>query len=467
MGQSSHWWIFVMTALWSRGYENLFRRFLYPLYEQHLRRRDTLRQMDEIDSHDGWSAEVLRQYQLQRLRLLLVHARDQVPWYREQFRQCGLVPEDVTDPAQLSVLPVLTKSVVKDHYQDLIALNWRGRTFSKRTGGSTGEPFRFEMTRNDYQRRMAVMWRGYGRAGARMGRRTLYLWGADILPGNSLGAVKNRLYHALFQRRMLNSFEMNRDNLAEYENAIRRYRPEVIVAYVTPLYELARHLLAAGRTLPGAEAILTGAEPLRDAQREVIEKAFRAPVHNTYGCREVMLIASEAPGVQGMLVNADQLLVESVDQHGRAVAGEPGRLLLTDLHAEGMPLIRYANGDVVTVASTSTPGFPWPCLRSVEGRQLDLIRTPDGRMLPGEFFPHLLKDIQGVERFQVVQQRLDALSVRIVAGADYDHTAELLLTAMLRRHLGERMHISIEYVAEIPLTAAGKLRVTLSMLGEQ
>ncbi|MFN3712168.1 MAG: phenylacetate--CoA ligase family protein [Alcanivoracaceae bacterium] len=455
-----------MTSLWSRGYENLFRRFLYPLYEQHLRRRDTLRQMGEIDSHDDWSGEVLRQYQLQRLRSLLAHARDQVPWYQDQFRQCGLIPEDVTDVAQLSVLPVLTKAVVRDHYQDLIALNWRGRTFSKRTGGSTGEPFRFEMTRDDYQRRMAVMWRGYGRAGARMGRRTLYLWGADILPGNSLGAVKNRLYHALFQRRMLNSFEMNRDNLVQYEQAIRRYRPEVIVAYVTPLYELARHLVAAGRTLPGAEAILTGAEPLRDVQRELIAKAFSAPVYNTYGCREVMLIGSEAPGVDGMLVNADQLLVESVDQQGRAVTEAPGRLLLTDLHAEGMPLIRYANGDVVTVASTPAPGFAWPRLRTVEGRQLDLIRTPDGRMLPGEFFPHLLKDIPGVERFQVVQPRLDALSIRIVAGPSFDHATELLLTGVLRRHLGEQMRISIECVSDIPLTAAGKLRVTLSMLGE-
>jgi phenylacetate-CoA ligase len=453
-----------MTPFWSRGYEQLFRRLLYPLYEQHLRGRDTLKQMAEVAARDQWSDEMLRQYQLQRLRALLIHARDQVPWYREQFRLCGLVPEDVTDVSQITVLPVLTKSLVRDHYQDLIAGNWRGRTFSKRTGGSTGEPFRFEMTREDYQRRMAVMWRGYGRAGARMGRRTLYLWGADILPGQSLAALKNRLYHGLFQRRMLNSFEMNRSNLVEYEQRVRRYQPEVVVGYVTPLYELARHLLSSGRTLAGVEAVLTGAEPLRQHQRETISAAFAAPVYNTYGCREVMLIASEAPGMEGMLVNADQLLVESVDAGGQWLAGSPGRLLLTDLHAEGMPLIRYANGDVVTLGRTPAPGFPWPVLRAVEGRQLDLIRTPDGRMLPGEFFPHLMKDIPGVERFQVVQQRLDRLLIRIVPGASFDADAEHLLQSVLRRHLGGSMQIHIERVGDIPLTAAGKLRVTLSML---
>jgi phenylacetate-CoA ligase len=456
----------IMTSANGRGYEWLFRRFLYPLYEQKLRGRDTLRRMAEVDSRDQWTAEQLQQYQLAALKKLLRHAADQVPWYQDQFRRTGLIAEDIRSVDDISVLPVLTKAIVREHYADLIARNWQGKTFSKRTGGSTGEPFCFEMTREDYQRRIAVMWRGYGRAGARMGRRTLYLWGADILPGNNFAAWKNRLYHRLFQRRMLNSFEMNQANLGEYADAVRRFRPQVIVGYVTPLVELARYALASNQRLSGPAAILTGAEPLHGYQRDLISQAFAAPVYNTYGCREVMLIASEAPGVDGMLINADQLLVESVDAQMQPVRDQPGRLLLTDLHAQGMPLIRYSNGDVVTLTDAPQAGMPWPRLLAVEGRQLDLIRTIDGRMLPGEFFPHLMKDIPGVERFQVVQSTLQQLRIRIVTGAGYDAAAGKLLIDALQRHLGASMQIDLQQVNDIPLTASGKLRVTISELGE-
>lgn len=446
------------------GYEWLFRNLLYPLYEQHLRGRNTLRQMAEFNARDQWTAEQLQQWQLAALKRLLRHAADEVPYYQQQMRSTGLVPEDMTSISDIAILPVLTKSLVREHYQDLIANNLRSRTFSKKTGGSTGEPFCFEITREDYERRMAVMWRGYGRAGARMGRRTLYLWGADILPGNSLAGLKNQLYHRFFQRRMLNSFAMNEGNLPDYVANIRRYRPEIIVGYVTPLYELARYIVERGESLSAPAAILTGAEPLRSHQRIMIEQAFSAPVFNTYGCREVMLIASEAPGVDGMLVNSDQLLLESIDDQGNAVCDQPGQLLLTDLHAFGMPLIRYANGDVVSLSDTPAAGLPWPRLTSVEGRQLDLIRTTDGRLLPGEFFPHLLKDIPGVERFQVVQQTLQKLVLRIVAGKEFNDTARRLLMNALHSHLGANLQVDLQMVSEIPLTASGKLRVTISEL---
>lgn len=453
-----------MMHRFAGSYEWLFRNLLYPLYEQQLRGRNTLRQMSEFNARDQWTAEQLQQWQLAALKRLLRHAADQVPWYRQQIRSSGLVPEDMTSVADIAVLPVLTKSLVRDHYQDLIAENFRGKTFSKKTGGSTGEPFRFEITHEDYQRRMAVMWRGYSRAGARMGRRTLYLWGADILPGNSVAALKNRLYHHFFQRRMLNSFAMNERNLSDYVASIRRYRPEIIVGYVTPLYELARHMIESGESLPAPAAILTGAEPLRSHQRLTIGQAFSAPVFNTYGCREVMLIASEAPGVDGMLVNADQLLLETVDNRGMQVREQPGQLLLTDLHACGMPLIRYANGDVASLSDTRAKDMPWPTLTSVEGRQLDLIRTTDGRLLPGEFFPHLLKDIPGVEHFQVVQKTLQKLVLRVVAGEQFDAAARRLLLTALHSHLGVSLEVDLQLVDEIPLTASGKLRVTISEL---
>lgn len=454
-----------MMPLYSRPYEWMFRHVLYPLYEEHLRGRKTLQWVREMVARDQWSVKQLEVYRLECLKQLLCHARDQVPWYREQMAKTGLVPEDMTRLSQLSVLPVLTKDIVREHYDDLIAHNCRNETFSKVTGGSTGSPFRFEITRADYERRMAVMWRGYGRAGARMGRRTLYLWGADILPRQSVAAWKDHIYHCFFQRRMLNSFELTRDNLSEYLKAIRKYRPEVIVAYVSPLYQLACYMLDHGRALPDPPtSVLTGAEPLHEFQRQIIEKAFCCPVYNTYGCREFMLVASEAPGVEGMLINADQVFLETLDSEKKPALGQSGDLLITDLHARGMPLIRYSNGDMATLAPTGyrPHGYPWPVLTSVDGRRLDVIRTVSGGLLPGEFFPHLMKDIPGISQFQVIQKRLDQVIIRVVPSVEFSEGARTRLDEVVRKYLGDGMALVIECVDDIPLSPSGKRRVTIS-----
>ena len=83
-----------------------------------------------------------------------------------------------------------------------------------------------------------------------------------------------------------------------------------------------------------------------------------------------------------------------------------GKMVITDLFNYGMPFIRYATGDRAVAGFTSCEcGRGLPLMRKIVGRQLDVIRTPDGRIIPGEFFPHLMKDFQTVCRFQVVQDR--------------------------------------------------------------
>ena len=82
--------------------------------------------------------------------------------------------------ADYARLPMLTKADIRANFLELHAPSWAGRMLYKSTGGSTGEPLHFGYTRESYERRMAVMWRGYAWAGARMGRRTLYLWGGAV-----------------------------------------------------------------------------------------------------------------------------------------------------------------------------------------------------------------------------------------------------------------------------------------------
>ncbi|HEY9132085.1 MAG TPA: phenylacetate--CoA ligase family protein, partial [Dyella sp.] len=161
-------------------YETAFRKLLFPAYEGGLRRRRTLAYLDDYDRDQWLAPEQIRTLQWVRLKRLLDHCYREVPYYRRRWQELGIVPEDIRSLDDYSRLPVLTKADIREHFDELKAVSWRDGLLYKATGGSTGEPLRFGYTRESNDRRVAVMWRGYAWAGARMGRRTLYLWGGAV-----------------------------------------------------------------------------------------------------------------------------------------------------------------------------------------------------------------------------------------------------------------------------------------------
>lgn len=443
-----------MTGL----YEPLFRRVLFPAYESGLRRRKTLSYLREYERSQWRTPEETEALQWQKLKGLVRHCWEQVPYYRELWPSLGIgAPEDIASPADYARLPVLTKPEIRANFDKFIAHAYRDGLLYKTTGGSTGEPLRFGYTRESYERRLSIMWRGYGWAGARLGQRTLYLWGTPV------GAQKrkDRMYHAAFNRYMLNAFEMTEERMAEYADAVDRFRPETIVSYVAPIVKLAEWLIANGRRIHRPQRILGAAESLHESQRKTIEQAFGCPAYNTYGCREFMLIAAECEHRGGLHVNADHLKVELGDS---ADAG-PRDVIVSDLHNYGMPLLRYANGDLATAgARTCACGRGLPLLASVDGRKLDALRTPDGRFVPGEYIVYAFLYATGIKRYQVVQKRLDAFEIRIVRDRDFGPSTVDLVRRELFKVVGDSVALDFQFVDEIPLTQTGKLRVTISEL---
>lgn len=445
------------------AYEAVFRHVLYPAYEGGLRGRRTLAYLKEYERDQWLDPEQVAALQWQRLKRLLEHCEREVPYYQQRWRQLGITAADIRSLDDYARLPVLTKGDIRDHFDDLKSTSMRDNLLYKATGGSTGEPLRFGYTRESNDRRVAVMWRGYGWAGSRMGRRTLFLWGGAVGDPGWWHQVKDRLYNAAFARHTLNSFHMTEANMVGFADAIDRYRPRVIVAYVGPLVRLAQWLLDNGRKVHAPESIIGAAEALHEFQRDIVQRAFGCPAYNTYGCREFMLIASECEQRHGLHVNADHLVVELRDADGGR--GRNGELLITDLFNYGMPMLRYVNGDMAVASDRRCAcGRGLPLLERVEGRVLDAIRTPAGHVLPGEFFPHMLKDVVGVMRFQVVQTRLDRLELAIVRGEGFDEGSLQYIRREVAKVLGDSVELVCHFVDDISLTPSGKLRVTISRL---
>jgi phenylacetate-CoA ligase len=177
-----------------------------------------------------------------------------------------------------------------------------------------------------------------------------------------------------------------------------------------------------------------------------------------------MLIGAECEHHDGYHTSADHLVVELTDDAGVPVASGSGHVTITDLHNEGMPFVRYLNGDLGRTSDHTGAcacGRALPLLGAVEGRSLDVLTSPDGRIIPGEFFPHLMKDQPAIEAFQVRQTSEDRLKVLLVGEGGHSEAIQQRLRTRIEKQTGPQLRVDFEWVDEIPLTPSGKRRVTV------
>lgn len=442
-------------------YGPLYRHVLLPLFDRVWKGRHTLTYWKQFQESQWWPAETHRSNQLAAVRSLFEHAWTTCPYYHREWQSRGLSPESLTSLEDLARFPLLTREAIREHRADLRTLA-PCPMLAKATGGSSGVPLQFDVSHDSHERRTAMMYRGYEWAGGPPGTKQLFVWGGALSTVSTMKRWK-MAFHAAFERhRVINCFEFTPDQMDRHVATWNTYGADVVVAYVNPLYEFARYCEAAGRTLVAPRSIIVGAEKLHGFQRETIERVCGAPVFETYGSREFMLIGAECPEHNGLHLSQENLIVEIVDDDGRPTAdGEEGNVVITDLFNLAMPFIRYVNGDrAIAGFTTCKCGRGLPLLRGVTGRQLDMLELPDGRRIPGEYFPHLIKEFPAVQRFQVAQLGGDEIRLRLVAPSLTSADETRLLKAVVEV-TGESALVALDLVKEIPLTKQGKLRVVV------
>ena len=442
----------------------LHRYCLLPAFESVVKRRPTLRYWTQLEQSQWESTDRLQALQLDKLRRLLEHAVTHCPYYCSQWLTHGLQPAMLSDLSDFRSWPLIDRDTIRANRQSMRSTCHGTRLIHKATGGSSGVPLQFDLDTGSYDRRMAMWHRGYGWAGAGPGTKQLYLWGVPLNKLTRKQAWKDSLYNWLYRRSVVSSFGFRDELAGTIARQLARCKPDAIVAYTSPLYFLARALKEQGIAPYSPRSIVVGAEKLHRFQRELIEEVFGCPLFETYGSREFMLIGAECELHAGLHLSMEHLLVEITDDEGNPVPdGAEGNVVITDLHNYGMPFIRYVTGDRAIAGFTKCScGRGLPMLRQVVGRQLDVLSTPDGRRLPGEYFPHLLKDYPGVRRFQVIQEAPDLVRLLLVVGDGWSTSGGAELLQVIRGALGPAVQLHTDFVDEIPLTLSGKLQVVVN-----
>ena len=442
-----------------RSVDWLHGHVLIPGFEAVVKRRRTFAHWNDLEQSQWLPPDQILALQLERLRRLLTHAATTCPYYRDLWASLGLDPAAVTDLDEFTRWPITGKSTRRLHREGIRSQAPGLRMLTKGTSGSTGEPFAIDYDEGSLQRRMAAAFRGYAWAGAPPGVKQFYFWGEPVFARPRLARQKDRFHHRLYRRHLHNSLCFQDAAVEAVLHDYERARAAVIVAFTRPLYEWARVMQAMGLRPTPPRAIVVGAEKLHDFQRALIEQVFSAPVFETYGSREVMLIAAECERHRGLHVTSEHLVVEIVDDSGtRVPPGVEGRVIVTDLFNDGAPFVRYDIGDRAVASDRQCEcGRGLLLLERIVGREVEIVVTPDGRRIPGEVFPFLFKDQYEIARYQAVQDAADRLVVRVMLRQEWPTAAKQATIEGLQKLLGSRMTLVLEIVDAIEEGPGGKL----------
>lgn len=425
--------------------------------------------VQQAHAREFWPLKSWNGYVLTELERILEKALSTVPYYRSlsisQHRYFDpTFPRDLRQ--LLAEFPVLKKPQARALGTQLVSdRSDFSALISEHTSGSTGTPLTFWNTRESVRSWYALFearwrrWYGLSRTdpwaiiGGRMvtplsrSKPPFWVWNKGL----------NQLY--------LSAYHITLDNAEAYMSAMRSHRVQYLLAYPSALVGLSRFILEAQIPVPNLKLIIGNAEPFTPAQREFVERAFRAPTKNTYGMSEMVCAASECEhGRMHLWPEAGVYEVLKDDSDSPVAPGEPGRLVCTGLLNDAMPLIRYETGDRVAIEPESAVcpcGRTMPILKSVEGRIDDMVRTPEGRLV-GRLDPVFKRTLPIVEA-QIVQDSLNHLVVNIVPAPGFDRSTEAYLREALRDRVGP-MGIDFVRMERIPRGPNGKFRGVISMV---
>ena len=433
----------------------------------------------QLEKTEQLSPDELKELQSKKLRALVKHSYENVPYYHWLFDQANLNPDDIKTVDDITKIPIVNKQVMIESFP----LNTTVKNYSElkycesSSSGTTGEQFLFLRDRYTRIWTKALLFRCWKWIGYTLGDPYSYLWVARSETEYDEEFVKSRkyLYNELFlmHRNMdgpnltrwadfLMSYEIDNAILDSWVEQLKKHNPRIIYGFTSVIYLLAKFLEYRGITDIKPQAVLTAGITLFESQREYIKSQFECDLFDAYG-GDGMVVSHECQEHAGYHIMSEGVICEFIKDGEPASPGERGAIVLTNLNNYMMPFIRYSIEDVGIPSDDVCPcGRGLPLMERIEGRIADIIRAPNGNHV----FPHYFLKIFGnetswMEEWQILQETESRLRIKVVKNNEYPPGRLESLSQVIRGDLGE-LDIEFEFVESIPPSTSGKKRFTIS-----
>ena len=146
-------------------YNKIIKNVIYPFFDIYFG-TNTRQIYNQLLRSQWFSKDKIEEIQTRRMHMLIEHAYKNVPYYHKLFINLGLKPSDIKKMDDLKKIPILTKEIIRNNFEDLKAINYKPKEIVEwSTGGSTGQPLRFVRNSWSVGYHRAAVYRGYSWAG--------------------------------------------------------------------------------------------------------------------------------------------------------------------------------------------------------------------------------------------------------------------------------------------------------------
>ncbi len=428
-----------------------------------------------------WLSETqLQELQNQKLRRLIRHCYDNVPYYRRVFDERNLKPEDIQTTVDLVKLPILTRQIVKDHHDELISRDIENRRYIRgSTGGSTGTPMQYLEDYNTWNKFRGLRTRGWTWAGFSLGEKMFSLAGNSLVKKNTSGLKllqQNLFDRVLMRNAKYDCTDITPTALDRYYRALMRCKPAAIRGYGSSLYFLARYIEQNKLPVCKVKVVFTTGEKLQPEYRNKLQKVFQAPVFDAYGASDGGVNAYECYMHEGLHIGEENCVLEIVDSNGNPLPAETvGHVITTDLNNYAFPFIRYRVGDMAYIKKDlCSCGRKHRLLGEVLGREGRAIFNKEGRPFSSIIINHMMfPDLDNhteknrqlyerIERYQIHQDKEGNISVSIIpVNPQEPLTTFDYIKKNFENHF-PGIQVTIKYVKEIAALPSGKENFCIS-----
>jgi phenylacetate-coenzyme A ligase PaaK-like adenylate-forming protein len=378
------------------------------------------------------------------------------------MRRLGLGPGDFETAADLAKLPLLEREQLQ---ADPEYLTSRAEPLARygelRTSGSTGQPIViFRHVRGPLQRSL-----GFERMEPMLARLLGTRWrrrDAVIVPPRNWwekddGAAQVQWLglHLRARVRNLSLF----DPPGELARELDAFRPHLVKSYGSLIEALYTHMLAQGRSFHRPKAVSYTGDAVSEPVLRILRDELGVAVLGVYQAVEAGVIGWQCERQAGHHMNVDLCPIRIVDAEGRELpAGEAGEVVVSNLVNRGTVVLNYRLGDLAArLPERCECGRSLPMLSDVQGRRTDWLESRSGVPIHPQTLRSILRSVDGLRRFQLVQERPG--EVRVIAVVAPDAAREAIRARIVDdvRRLDLALLVEVEFAESLPRTEGGKV----------
>tara|TARA_B100001059_G_scaffold43638_1_gene35952 strand:- start:8058 stop:9362 length:1305 start_codon:yes stop_codon:yes gene_type:complete len=426
-------------------YSKILKSLIMPLADKVMQTK-IMHFYNEIKKMQNFTKSEIVDWQEAMLKRIITHSYNNTEYYNNLFKKNNLKISDIKKLEDLDKIPVLTKELIRNNFQQLQPKNLNNINYKNlSTGGSSGDPLKFLIDYDSWSYIVANKIVYWEKTGYKYGNKYLAI-GSTSLFINDEESLKHQLYYRMKNKIGVNGVNMSDEIVKSYVELIKSKKIKFLYGYASGIFLLAKYALEKKYQL-NIKAVFPTSEVLTDFYRETILKAFNCIIMDEYGAHDGGIIAFETNKNHYEIGYNSFLRYDNYKEN-------IGDVLLTNLQSFSMPFINYRLGDKVEVSKNKSI-YNGQIINKVYGRESNVIFLENGNVLTGPGFTILFKDLD-VESYSISKIDINFIKLEIKKLDNFSNDQEKIILETLKKQAGDDIKIEIKYVEEFDVLRSGK-----------